>query len=42
MLRVVRCLPDVQAYEGMVTHADGVAQASREETAACPDAVRGS
>ncbi len=43
LLRVVRCLPSRASVRGRdgATRA-GVAQASGEETAACPDAVRGS
>ncbi len=43
LLRVVRCLPSRAGVRGRddATRA-GVAQASREETAACPDAVPGS
>jgi hypothetical protein len=43
LLRVVRCLSsgtDVHDLDAVAR--TGVAQASREETAACPDAVRGS
>jgi hypothetical protein len=42
-LRFVRCLPANTGMRGRddATRA-GVGQASKEETAACPDAVRGS
>jgi len=43
VLRVVRCLPSGAGVRGRNDAARaGVAQASREETAACADAVRGS